>query len=138
MAPRLPRRGRTHPWTDGYLIRGDGTIVTGGPIASGDKGPGKGWPGLDPTIRCGWPAAQHVEGHMAALMRANRRLRTMILVLNNPPCRPERYPGTSCEELLEKILPRGTTLDVYATAADGCDRTAATREPARELSNHAV
>jgi hypothetical protein len=101
----------------------------GGPLRSG-RGPATGAPGLRPSFGWGVGVNHHVESHTAALMRANRGLRHLTLVINNPPCNPSQpareqgqvirrpdgsiqYKAKTCDEQLPAMLPEGAQLTVY-------------------------
>jgi len=89
-----------HPiWTD---ANGDPNIQ------SGRVGPGAGAPGLRRDAPVRWhqtkSAIEHVEGHVAAVMRRPDAPRRVSLLLTRPPC-PERPYG--CRHMLLALLPRG-------------------------------
>ncbi|WP_460662338.1 DddA-like double-stranded DNA deaminase toxin [Kribbella swartbergensis] len=104
---RLPERPGGRGPTSGILSRTDGR----GPIhlVSGQKGPGRGSPGLTGRIAKLQVAGDHVEGHAAALMRRAGAPREATLYLNNKPC-PGQY---GCDETLPSQLPEGSKLTVY-------------------------
>jgi SCP1.201-like deaminase len=106
--------------TTGIAFDQSGNRLSGGMIWSGEDGPAAVAPylrGDDPAIP--WQklksATSHVEGHVAALMRAPGGPRRVSLVANNPPCPGRR----GCGALLPGILPAGAELDVYVSDTDG-------------------
>jgi hypothetical protein len=118
-AAELPLRGEDDK-TTGIAFDEAGNRLTAGPIESGRKGPAAGAPRLrrdDPAIP--WrnlkSATQHVEGHVAALMRAPNGPRRVTLVTNNPPCPGKR----GCRALLPGMLPADAELSVYVSDAAG-------------------
>lgn len=132
-------RGEVPKPTHGIATDDDnGNADIGGLIRSGARGANKGRPGLRKDYPLGTP--NHVEAHVAALMRQNRDLRNVSLVLNNRPCGPDQpirvhatrdikrgpdgsvqYARYTCDEQLPAILPQGARLTVYV------------REPGRGL-----
>jgi hypothetical protein len=52
----------------------------------------------------------HVEGHVAALMRRPGTPRTSVLVVNNAPCAQIPF---GCDRILPGILPAGSSLTIY-------------------------
>ncbi len=63
-------------------------------------------------------ALTHVEGHVAALMRAGRAPQRVKLVVSEAPC-PQRW---GCHRMLPGLLPAGSELDVYVAGEDGSVR----------------
>ncbi|GIL32039.1 DddA-like double-stranded DNA deaminase toxin [Actinocatenispora comari] len=114
-AGQLPQRADGDK-TTGLAYDTAGRPLSTGPIVSGRSGPGRGAPYLrrdDPAIR--WHLMQavveHVEGHMAALMRQPGAPREVVLVINNVPCRGPR----GCRTLLPGVIPARTRLTVFVT-----------------------
>lgn len=73
--------------------------------------PGQPSPGLRPDYPpAQWEAAlRHVEGHVAALMRAPSGPQNVVLVVSKAPCPPPR----GCQVILPRILPAESHLTVY-------------------------
>ncbi len=98
----------------GILRTSDGEV----PLSSGEDGPGRwlldnhpGGPGSGRTR-----AWTHVEGHAASLMRQHH-IRTAELFINQVPCGPTG--AAKCRNVLYKLLPVGSTLDVHYPKDDG-------------------
>ena len=148
LARRLPaRRPDDIAWAAGELpdktmgiavAEGSETPLGGGPLASGKLGPNQKKPGLKRYPEFRWGTQNHVEAHVAALMRQDRSLRNVVLTLNNEPCGPAQprrnrrtgevlrgqdgnisYKQYTCHEQVEAALPRGARLTIFV--ADGPD-----------------
>lgn len=104
---RLPERVDDEGPTRGILTAPDGRGMTH--LISGARGPGAGAPGLTGRTADLKVARDHVEGHVAALLRRAGAPKEATLYLNNRPC-PGRY---GCDKTLEDQLPNGTKLTVY-------------------------
>ncbi|GAA3759537.1 hypothetical protein GCM10022225_51230 [Plantactinospora mayteni] len=89
------------------------------PIWSGEDGPGQGAPGLRRDSPLRWhqmaSATQHVEGHVAAVLRRPNAPKHAVLVVSAPPCGGPK----GCHRRLAEMLPEGTTLGVYVAGDDG-------------------
>ncbi|WP_353850391.1 DddA-like double-stranded DNA deaminase toxin [Solwaraspora sp. WMMA2065] len=109
----LPRGSKTA----GVLLSSDGQDH-GGLIWSGDDGPGRGAPGLRRDSPLRWhqmaAATQHVEGHVAAMLRRPGAPTEATLVVSVQPCGGPK----GCNRRLAEMLPVGTTLRVYVAGAD--------------------
>ena len=77
-------------------------------VKSGQRGPGRGGPGLLPNF-AGMFSAADAEGHAAALMRTGE-VQHATLYLNNEPC---DYVPFGCDRILPYILRKGDTLTVH-------------------------
>ena len=93
------------------------------PIWSGVDGPAAGAPGLRADDQVPWhqlkTVLEHVEGHVAAIMRHPGAPRHAVLVISESPC--ERRPF-GCDRVLPALLPQGATLTVYVGDEDGSAR----------------
>jgi hypothetical protein len=111
---RLVPRGTK---TVGTLATSDGDNRSA-PIWSGVEGPGKGAPGVRTDHR--WHLAksvvEHVEGHVAAVLRGEKAPKEATLVVSKPPCDDEPW---GCDRILPHVLPRGTRLTVYIASENG-------------------
>lgn len=119
-AGELPVRESPAAKTTGIAFDRAGRRLTAEPIWSGEDGPAAGAPGLrrdDPVYP--WhqlnAALTHVEGHVAALMRAPDGPREVVLVLNNPPCTKRM----GCHRLLPGMIPEGSQVHVYLARPAG-------------------
>ena len=104
---RLPVPTRGDAPTDGVLTSVDGVHIDD--MTSGERGPGRGGPGLRERFGAIAVATDHAEGHAAAIMRA-RRIRNATLYINNEVCTDRPY---SCDRVLPYVLPFGYSLTVY-------------------------
>ncbi|MEN3612418.1 DddA-like double-stranded DNA deaminase toxin [Plantactinospora sp. ZYX-F-223] len=118
LLPLLPSGSKTA----GILATADGKTRSK-PIWSGVQGPGANAPGLrrdDKTNQ--WhrlkSAVEHVEGHVAAIMRRGTGPKDAVLVVSQPPC-PGPY---GCATILPALLPAGSRLAVYVVGTDGRTR----------------
>ncbi|MFC6022806.1 DddA-like double-stranded DNA deaminase toxin [Plantactinospora solaniradicis] len=107
--------------TVGMLATSDGAVRSK-PVWSGEEGPAAGAPGLRRDSPRRWhqnaAATQHVEGHVAAIMRRPEGPRHAVLVVSKRPC-----PGElGCHRLLPELLPKGATLTVYVAGKDASPR----------------
>jgi hypothetical protein len=121
-----PSPGTNH--TYGIALGADGQPIwrdtAGNPnIQSGRIGPGQGAPGLRREADTLWhqlkSATEHVEGHVAALMRRQDGPRAVSLALTQPPCSRRPY---GCEYVVRSLLPRGSRLTVYVADRHGTPR----------------
>jgi len=103
----LPSRATDDGPTDGTLTTVGGVKIED--VQSGQRGPGRGGPGLSPKFARMFTAADHAEGHAAALMRTSD-VRHATLYINNRPC---DYVPFGCDRILPHILRKGDTLTVY-------------------------
>jgi hypothetical protein len=62
---------------------------------------------------------EHVEGHVAAVMRGPDGPREVWLVVTRAPC---EYVPFGCDRILGDILPAGSRLHVYVAQPDGPPR----------------
>ncbi len=62
-------------------------------------------------------ALAHVEGHAAALMRANRSYHDMHLVITRRPCEGP----LGCDAQLPALLPAGSSLTVWVRSSEGAE-----------------
>jgi len=120
---RWPAPGTNH--TYGIALDQAGspiwTDANGDPnIQSGRIGPGAGAPGLRRDAETRWhqikSAVEHVEGHIAAVMRRPGGPRHVSLLLTQPPCPQEPY---GCKHILPALLPAGAMVDVYVADRAG-------------------
>jgi hypothetical protein len=104
---RLPERIAGQGPTRGILTPPDGRGLVH--LISGKGGPGAGAPGLTGPTADLLVARDHVEGHVAALLRRPGAVKEATLYINNRPC-----PGRlGCDRTLEDQLPKGTKLTIY-------------------------
>lgn len=105
-ARRLPVRPETGGKTHGLAFNKYGLTIGDGIIESGYNGPGASRYGVDPKQRRLYNAdfaRTHVEAHVAAIMRRNRDLMDVTLVINNVPyggplgC--QKFPATHNAEI---------------------------------------
>jgi hypothetical protein len=108
---KLPVRTKRGDPTDGILI-GNGPPEE---ITSGRGGPGAGGPGLIGDYRRMNSALDHVEGHVAAILRRAGASKDVTLYINNRPC-PDKM---GCYAILGDLLPVGTKLTLYWPESDG-------------------
>jgi hypothetical protein len=118
LLPLLPRGSKTA----GILASVDG-VTRSKPIWSGVQGPGANAPGLRRDDKVNqWhrlkSAIEHVEGHVAAIMRRDTGPKDAVLVLSQPPC-PGPY---GCATILPALLPARSRLAVYVVGTDGRTR----------------
>jgi hypothetical protein len=122
----LARPGTNH--TYGIALGADGQPIwrdarNDPNIQSGRIGPGDGAPGLRRSDRERWhqikPAVEHVEGHVAALMRRGDGPREAWLIVTRAPCEQVPY---GCDRILPDILPFGRTIHIYVAQPDGPPR----------------
>jgi hypothetical protein len=110
--------GRLAPWRDGEDAKGyahdvdrrhlDDASFVSGRVKSAAHG-------LRPVRGGGLPVTvtDHVEGHVAARMRAENGPRDVTLVINKTPCDDRPF---GCHQLLPHIIPAGSRLTVYVEA----------------------
>ncbi|MFV2021394.1 DddA-like double-stranded DNA deaminase toxin [Micromonospora sp. LOL_023] len=112
---------RLAPWrqgdnVQGYAFAADRRQLDDVPFISGRiKSAGL---GLRPVRGGGLPVTvtDHVEGHVAARMRAEDGPRDVTLVINKPPCDDRPF---GCHQLLPHIIPAGSRLTVYVVEEGG-------------------
>jgi hypothetical protein len=123
-------RGERPQPTHGVVTNDDTDHAQLGGLLQSGRGPGTRTPGLRRDYRWGVGVDHHVESHVAAQMRADRRLRNLTLTINNPVCNPNQpawrkgqiarhsdgrvqYRENTCDEQLPAMLPKGARLTVY-------------------------
>lgn len=117
--PNMARAAAIRDYVDtqktvGRLTSADGAEL-GGEIWSGREGPGKGGPGLTKPWRNMETMTEHVEGHVAAIMRRDGH-RDAVLYLSRPPCITQPF---GCRWQVENALPAGARLTVYTVDRRG-------------------
>ncbi|MGW0433690.1 DddA-like double-stranded DNA deaminase toxin [Micromonospora sp. NPDC003197] len=109
------------PWREGENVRGyafdsDRRHLNNEPFSSGRLKAAA--HGLRPVRGGGHPVTvtDHVEGHVAARLRAENGPRDVTLVINKAPCDDRPF---GCNQLLPHVIPSGTRLTVYVVDASG-------------------
>lgn len=113
--------GRLAPWREGedakgYAFDADRRHLDDAPFVSGRVKSAAS--GMRPVRGGGLPVTvtNHVEGHVAARMRADNGPREVTLVINKTPCDDRPF---GCDQLLPHIIPAGSRLTVYVVEAEG-------------------
>jgi hypothetical protein len=113
--------GRLSPWQPGesavaYAVHSNGQQFSDVPFTSG-RVPAAAH-GLRQLRGGGLPVTvtDHVEGHIAAHMRAPNGPRDVTVVINKVPCDDRPF---GCHRILPDILPTGSRLTVYVVDAAG-------------------
>jgi hypothetical protein len=137
----LPHRPNDEGPTSGYLFRPNGRPVAGGALRSYRDPDLLADLDLPERTRKAEALLSHAEPKAAAMMRRGQAPQHAVLVINNAdgPCgwlrgqQGKRRFGTSCDELLNDILPANSTLTVRWRDRAGVERSQVYRGIGRRI-----
>lgn len=113
LAAQVPPRGDGDKTTGLMVAQGQQRLLRSG-VRAPVSDPGHGL--TDRKVALSWAVRNHVEGHVAALMRERDGPNDVVLYLNKSPCNPGEL---SCDTLLPDIIPRGARLTVHVVDGHG-------------------